>query len=192
MKLMDIYHRLFESIGNPVQYVNSKIWYHGSKNKTLTFGNPKTGVKRKSNMQLDFGTHFSSKEYADFYADGGKLYKVRLNVRKPLDLTKAVWNHDDAEFEDIYELIKKLKLEKAYGAISKHDINGDDFDGIGMVALTANMLNRIASKKVYDTLISSGYDSIIYEPYHPTGLRYFIKQDISIIILKRECIKEII
>lgn len=171
------------------------VSWHGSKNKDLVFGKPKDGSSRKSKMQLDFGTHFTEEGYASFYSgDKGRNYPSIIDLKKPLDLTKGVWYKGDPEFNEIYQLIKDLKLEKEYGAVSTYDSDGKKHDDVQSVSITANKLDTLIPKKVTEALKKHEYDGIIYEPYHPTGgqsgMRFIEKKPKSFIVLDNSSIKE--
>lgn len=176
------------SDGTLKKLFGKKVWFHGSKNDNLSFDEPKTGKARASKMQLDFGTHFSSSDYASTY---GALYPVFLNYKNPLDLTKAVWGKNDKNFNKIYKLIHDLRLQREYESLSYYDLNGNKQSEIATVSLNAFKLDKLPPSKVQNALLKNGFDSVIYNPYHPQGAKHYIPQDLSVIILKKENIKEI-
>jgi len=167
------------------------VRWHGSKNRNLIFGKPKEGKVSKSNMQLDFGTHFTSEDYASFYeGDKGKKYPAIIDLKSPLDLTQGMWWKDDANFEKVYQLIKDLKLEKSYGSIDFNDKEGNRQSDIQGVSINAHKLTDLPPKRVSDALKKNGFDGIIYEPYHPQGGKYYEAKPKSFIVLDNSSIKE--
>ena len=167
------------------------ISWHGSKNKNLIFGQPKEGKSTKSNMQLDFGTHFTNEEYASFYeGDSGKKYPAIIDLNSPLDLTQGMWWKGDKNFERVYQLIKDLKLEKTYGTIDYTDKEGNKRSDIQGVSVNAHKLTDLPPKRVSDALKKNGFDGIIYEPYHPQGGKYYEAKPKSFIVLNNSSIKE--
>lgn len=167
------------------------VSWHGSKNRNLIFGKPKDGKTSKSNMQLDFGTHFTNEDYASFYeGDKGRKYPAIIDLKSSLDLTQGMWWKDDANFEKVYQLIKDLKLEKSYGSINFIDKNGNRQSDIQGASITAHKLTELPPKRVSDALKKNGFDGIIYEPYHPKGGKYYEAKPKSFIVLDNSSIKE--
>jgi len=169
------------------------VSFHGSKNKELIFGKPKEGKDRKSNMQLDFGTHFTSEDYASFYTgDNGKKYAAIIDLKNPLNLTQGVWWKDDPNFAAVNKLITDLKLEKEYGSYDYYDKDGNKQQEVQSVSINAHKLNGKIPKKVSDALKANGFDGIIYEPYHPQGGgKYYEAKPNSFIVLDNSAIKEV-
>lgn len=165
------------------------VVFHGSKKSDFTVFNTKEGSKTKSKMQLDFGSHFTSKEYALFYKkEKGKLFECFLNIRNPLNFTNnnSFKYLGDKDFEKFLSLM--VQIDKPLRKDLYYDANGNKKDEIQYAFLTANILDKVSPQKARTLIIESGFDGIIYEPYHPQG-NYYTKQDLSFIALLPEQIK---
>jgi hypothetical protein len=167
--------------------------YHGSSNRDLTFGDPKTGRKKFSpKMQLDFGTHVTQdKDYATKYAKGfkkgsskkeGRVYSGKLELKDPLDLTQGFYPKDHPDFDRVHSLAKHLKLKNSIGYDTEHGREKEPQH----VTITQHHLDSKPPEVVHSALIKHGYDGIIYHPLaHSSNVGQYNKDPKSYIALHK-------
>lgn len=177
--------------------VLSVVRYHGTSKKNLEFTDPKPGkVSGKTKQQLDFGTHFSTKQYASGYVQkDGSLHKKIISGKKTLDLDIGFWSKDHPDFDAILSLIKKLGIEKRPRILFFDDpATGEKRNTLQSVVLTMHILDSLPPRKVFDALLSEGYDTVAYTPYTavilPSLNQAKIPHEKSIIALTKEVIKD--
>jgi hypothetical protein len=174
-----------------------KVVYHGSKVVNIEIFNTKVGAKTKSKMQLLFGTHFAQSVVdAEIYAkEKGKIYETFLSIKNPIDLSFGYVNRDDKNFQNYYNLVNDLKLDKKNKNVFDYDLFTDigDYGGkskhIQRIFITQNHLDQLSPKNVRDSLIKNNFDGVIYIPYQPIGLNQISNFSKSFIALEPNQIK---
>lgn len=135
---------MYEAILECLNESTVKKWYHVSNNDFDKF----------DVSMSDMGTHFGSKEQANYIADnrlsGNKiLYTVNLKVYKPLRLKDVGSFHADNIADQLYK--KDIISKKFFDELKEKD---------------AHKNRKINNQKVRDLLMSKGYDGIIYKNGH--------------------------
>lgn len=139
-----------ESVGDAKQYDNyvksifpesqtKEPMYHGSPNEFENFDLGKLGENSKNTGYFGEGLYFTPKKsMADAYGD--KTYRVVLDTKNPFKKTAK-------NFEDLYERLKGLGLDKKY------------FDGRALALITQAYPQY--SKQITQAIKDMGYDSVV-------------------------------
>lgn len=181
------------------------IVHHGTPKGGFNTFTPST-QKKKSDNQLDFGTHFTTdKEHSKIYltrqkrenskpTKASQTYDCYLRIINPLDANKYYWREDNPEeFEKLLELTKKMfgsRFKKAYSHPDFfYDKNAQKQKEIQFL-MWGYLLDHIPPSTLYNNLLQLGYDGVIYNPLM-FGYKTVEKQKLAYIVLKSNQIKSI-
>lgn len=180
--------KVVDKNGNPM------ICYHGTGKGGFEVFQPKIGYTTKPKQQVDLGSHFSiDKEYAKEYAKGKKpkVYECFLKIENPLLTNTVFWLEDGEEqFIKILNFVKetfKIKLGGDY----YYDKKGEKHKGLQNIMVNSFLVDKISSRRLYDSLIKHGFDGVFHEPYNMEGLHQFKKHPKAYIVLYPNQIKSI-
>lgn len=181
------------------------IVHHGTPKGGFNSFIPSTNKKR-SNYQLDFGTHFTTdKEHAKIYlsrekresskpAKASHIYDCYLRIINPFDANQYYYREDNPE-----EFKRQLAFAKdIFGKqFKKIFSSGNFFNDKKMIKhkeiqflMFGNYLDYIPPNKLYQKLKEYGYDGVIYNPLI-FDLYTVEKQKLAYIVLDTNQIKSI-